>query len=73
MLFTDEGDVVIDPLAGSGAALVAAIKCNRSAYGFEIKKEFYNDANKWIEEETRQEQIFKPEVNKRRQITPALF
>jgi len=73
MLFTDEGDVVIDPLAGSGAALVAAIRCNRSAYGFEIKKGFYNDANKWIEEETRQEQIFKPEVNKRRQITPALF
>jgi site-specific DNA-methyltransferase (adenine-specific) len=39
-IFTDEGDVVIDPCAGSGTSLVAAIECNRKAYGFEIKKRF---------------------------------
>ena len=43
-IFTDEGDVVIDPVAGSGSTLRAAIEMNRSAYGFEIKKNFYKAA-----------------------------
>ncbi len=43
-IFTDEGDVVIDPVAGSGSTLRAAIEMNRSAYGFEIKKDFYKAA-----------------------------
>ena len=29
-IFTDEGEVVIDPVAGSGSTLIAAINCNRS-------------------------------------------
>jgi site-specific DNA-methyltransferase (adenine-specific) len=49
-IFTDEGDVVIDPCAGSGSSLVAAIELNRKAYGFEIKKKFHMDATKWINE-----------------------
>lgn len=48
-LFTDEGEVVIDPTAGSGSTLVAAIELNRKAYGFEIKKDFYKKASNWIE------------------------
>ncbi len=44
-IFTDEGDVVIDPVAGSGSTLRAAIQKNRQAYGFEIKKNFFKDAN----------------------------
>lgn len=48
-LFTDEGEVVIDPCAGSGSSLVAAIELNRKAYGFEIDKEFYPKAKDWIE------------------------
>ena len=43
-IFTDEGDVVIDPCAGSGSTLRAAIEMNRVAYGFEIKKDFYKAA-----------------------------
>jgi site-specific DNA-methyltransferase (adenine-specific) len=50
-IFTDDGDVVIDPCAGSGSTLIAAERINRKAYGFEIKKEFYTKAKKWLEEE----------------------
>ena len=39
-LFTDPGDVVIDPAAGSGVALYAAAQRGRKAFGFEIKKEY---------------------------------
>lgn len=39
-LFTDKGDVVIDPCAGSGTTLIAAEAIGRKSYGFEIKKEF---------------------------------
>jgi site-specific DNA-methyltransferase (adenine-specific) len=41
-IFTDEGDVVIDPVAGSGTTLKAAAEINRNAYGFEVDKKFYN-------------------------------
>lgn len=40
-IFTDPGDVVIDPVAGSGSSLKAAAELGRDAYGFEIKKDFY--------------------------------
>lgn len=41
-IFTDPGDVVIDPVAGSGVTLLAAAELGRKAYGFEIKKEYVN-------------------------------
>ena len=44
-IFTDPGDVVIDPCAGSGTSLLAAGNLNRNAYGFEIKKNFFKLAN----------------------------
>lgn len=43
-LFTDPGDVVIDPCCGSGTTLRAAKELGRNAYGFEISKEFYRRA-----------------------------
>lgn len=43
-IFTDEGDVVIDPVAGSGSTLRACAELNRNCYGFEIKKKFYKEA-----------------------------
>ena len=48
-IFTDPGDVVIDPVAGSGSTLVAAENLGRKAYGFEIKKNFFKEATAWIE------------------------
>lgn len=41
---TDPGDVVIDPYAGSGATLRAAVDLQRNAYGFEIDRIFYQRA-----------------------------
>ena len=43
-IFTDEGDVVIDPCCGSGSTLRAAAELGRSAFGFEIDRNFYNRA-----------------------------
>ena len=43
-IFTDEGDVVIDPCAGSGTTLRAAYELNRNSYGFEIDRKFYQEA-----------------------------
>lgn len=43
-IFTDPGDVVIDPCCGSGSTLRAAMELGRSAYGFEIDRNFYQRA-----------------------------
>lgn len=43
-IFTDEGDVVIDPCAGSGSTLRAARDIGRNSYGFEVYKPFYEKA-----------------------------
>lgn len=42
--FTDPGDVVIDPCCGSGSTLRAAYNLGRSAFGFEIDRNFYQRA-----------------------------
>lgn len=47
-IFTDVGDTVIDPVAGSGTTLKAAAELGRNAYGFEIKKDFYKAAKEKI-------------------------
>jgi len=39
-LFTDEGDTVLDPFAGSGTTLQAAIEIGRNAVGIDIAPEF---------------------------------
>jgi site-specific DNA-methyltransferase (adenine-specific) len=47
-IFTDDDDVVIDPVAGSGTTLLAAKNLNRKGYGFEIKKQMCKDAREKI-------------------------
>lgn len=43
-VFTDPGDVVIGPCCGSGSTLRAARELGRSAFGFEIDRNFYERA-----------------------------
>lgn len=43
-VFTDEGDIVIVPCAGSGSTLRACRELGRNSYGFEVSKEFYTKA-----------------------------
>ncbi len=50
-IFTDEGETVIDPCAGSGSTLIAALQSNRNSYGFEIDREIYKKAHNWVETE----------------------
>lgn len=58
-IFTDEGDVVIDPCAGSGATLRASREIGRSSYGFEIDKKFYKRAiEEMLTEDTTQISFF---------------
>jgi site-specific DNA-methyltransferase (adenine-specific) len=47
-IFTDEGDVVIDPVAGSGSTLLAAARLGRKAFGFEIKKPYFKEAHEKV-------------------------
>lgn len=49
-LYTDEGDVVLDPFLGSGTTAIAAIKLNRKFIGIEKVKHYYDIASKSIKE-----------------------
>jgi len=54
-IFTDVGDVVVDPCAGSGSTLVASAQLKRKGFGFEIKKEFHKPASEWIIQEKQKQ------------------
>ena len=43
-IFTDVGDTVIDPCAGSGSTLRASAELGRNSYGFEVEKSFCKEA-----------------------------
>lgn len=75
-IFTDPGEVVIDPVAGSGSSLLAAMNCGRVSYGFEIKKNFYKDALQLLtERKTEIEEIKKYglPISKMGKVNPTLF
>ena len=69
-IFTDEGDVVIDPCAGSGTTLRAAYELGRNSYGFEIDRNFYKAAKeKMLVTSENKEQIDFSDLFKQEQIT----
>lgn len=48
-LFSEENDVVLDPFAGSGTTCIAAHELNRRFIGIELKREYFEIAEKNIE------------------------
>ena len=57
-IFTDEGDVVIDPVAGSGTTLRACRELNRNSFGFEVSRRYYKDATEIMLAPEQQERLF---------------
>ena len=49
-LFTKEGDMVLDPFAGSGTTLFVAERMGRSAIGIEIMEDYYKMIKNQLEE-----------------------
>lgn len=49
--FTKQGENVLDPMAGTGSALVAALRCGRNSYGIELNPKYAEIACQIIAEE----------------------
>ena len=49
--FTKPGGVVLDPMAGTGSALVAALRCGRKSYGVELNPKYAEIASQILAKE----------------------
>jgi DNA modification methylase len=49
--FTHRGSVVLDPMVGTGSALVAALRCGRHSYGVELNPAYAEIARRVVVEE----------------------
>jgi DNA modification methylase len=49
--FTKAGETVLDPMAGTGSTLIAALRAGRNSYGIELNPKYAKIANQLIEEE----------------------
>ena len=51
--FTKKGETILDPMAGTGSALVAALRAGRNSYGIELNSKYAKIAEQIIEEERK--------------------
>lgn len=51
--FTKEGETVLDPMAGTGSTLVAALRAGRNSYGIELNPKYAKIAQQIIEDERK--------------------
>jgi DNA modification methylase len=49
--FTKQGETVLDPMAGTGSTLIAALRSGRNSYGIELNPKYAEIAQQLIEEE----------------------
>lgn len=49
--FTKAGQTVLDPMAGTGSALVAALRAGRNSYGIELNPKYAEIARQMVEQE----------------------
>ncbi len=52
--FTKHGQVILDPMAGTGSALVGALRCGRHSYGIELNPAYTEIAQQVVAEERTQ-------------------
>ena len=60
--YCDNGEIVLDPFAGSGTTALAAISNNRPWVCIEISEKYCEMAKKRIEEYSKQNNLFKTEI-----------
>jgi len=51
--FTKEGETVLDPMAGTGSTMVAALRAGRNSYGIELNPKYAGIAGQIVAEERR--------------------
>ena len=68
-LFSNPGDIVLDPFLGSGTTLVACAKLGRRGVGIEMNEQYFDIACKRIEEAYSQPDLFVPAPAKAKQET----
>ena len=51
--FTKKGDTVLDPMAGTGSALIGALRAGRNSYGIELNPRYAKVGMKLIDEERK--------------------
>lgn len=49
--FTKAGQVVLDPMAGTGSTVIAAARCGRVGIGVELQEEYAQIGREWLAEE----------------------
>lgn len=49
--FTKQGQAVLDPMAGTGSSLIAALRAGRNSYGIELNPAYAEIANSVLDEE----------------------
>ena len=57
-LYSNRGDLILDPFAGCGSTIISAYKENRRGIGFEIEKDYYQEAKQRIEAVINQGELF---------------
>ena len=50
-IFSEEMDNVLDPMAGTGSAVIAALRTGRNGYGIDLSKEFVRISREQIGQE----------------------
>lgn len=56
--WTNEGDLVLDPMCGSGTTCLSALRLNRNYIGIDISREYCELAKKRIAEHQKQPKLF---------------
>lgn len=59
--WTNEGDIVFDPMNGSGTTSISALQLNRNFIGIDISKEYCDLAQKRIDNYNQQPRLFNEE------------